>query len=145
MAKLRTRTGKRRPRREKPKKSIIALIIKTVVAVALIVTIAGISYYQFTEYTYRTEYNSAVETYARGDMDEATKMFEVLYEEHKTNPKRIPPIKKKLIACYRHYASDVGISLKLQAKYLKKIKIIDANSLTAKDKTLLEASAPLRK
>lgn len=145
MAKLNTKNRKRRARRERPQKSPVVFFIKTIVCIALIVAIAVISYLQFTEYEYRTEYNSAITVYASGNIDQATKMFEELHAKYKLNPKRLPRIQKKLIECYRHYAADVGISLKEQAKYLSKIRNLDPTAISKKEKVLIEAAKVYKK
>ena len=134
---------RRRPpaRKEKKKKSPMSAVY----IIILVIAVAGLGWYFFSEFGYRTKFNEAVneldssfQALDSKGIESSMKKFESLKAQNSGNPERLKLINDNLVKCYRHLGSRYEIPLKEQVSYLKKIEAISPDLLTDKEKQLLK-------
>jgi hypothetical protein len=134
-----TKLSKRRKQEKiNSKMSVIFTII-------LIVAVAGIGWYFFDEFSFRSDYNAQVieldrafESNDSKAVGLCTESLERLYKSNSSDLERAEPLKEHLIKCYRYFTRNPSLPLKVQVGYLEKLQGLAPKSLTMLDKKLLE-------
>lgn len=134
-----TKLSKRRKQEKiNSKMSVIFTII-------LIIAVAGIGWYFFDEFSFRSGYNTQVTELDRAfeandskAVVSCTEQLEKLYKSNSSDLERAEPLKENLIKCYRYFARNPSLPLKERVGYLEKLQKLAPKSLTMLDKKLLE-------